>query len=427
MPDPRPSPHRAVLLRGDALRAHQLERLNSLLVRVSNENRFYGEKLADCHLPLERLERIEQLPFTTKEELLGNRHEASHAANLTYPEEAYVHYHRTSGTRGRPMVVMDTAEDWQWWTDCWQYVLDAAEIDATDRALLAFSFGPFIGFWSACDALVARSTQVIPGGGMGTLSRLELLETSRATALFCTPTYALHMAEVAGDHNMNLVGLPVRRIVVAGEPGGSVPTTRRRIEEAWGAKVIDHSGATEVGPWGCGDPDGHGLHVIETQFIAEFLSVETGKPAMQGELSHLILTPLGRYGSPVIRYRTGDLVRPSWERSTRMPFVLLEGGVLGRTDDMIIVRGVNVFPSSVEQILHGFPEVVEYRLIAQRAGALDRLVVEVEDRMEAPGRIAEELRLRLGLKVDVRGVPLGTLPRFEAKAKRFVDQRHHPA
>jgi len=427
MPDPNQPTDRAILLRGDALRAHQLKRLNVLLARVSDENRFYAEKLADCHLPLERLEQIEQLPFTTKEELLGARHEASQAANLTYPVEAYVHYHRTSGTWGRPMVVMDTAEDWQWWTDCWQYVLDAAEIDATDRALLAFSFGPFIGFWSACDALVARRTQVVPGGGLSTLARLELLETSRATAVFCTPTYALRMAEVAADHNISLAGLPVRRIVVAGEPGGSVPATRQRIERAWGATVIDHSGATEVGPWGCGDPDGRGLHVIETQFVAEFLSVETGKPAMSGELSHLILTPLGRYGSPVIRYRTGDLVRPSWPSGTRLPFVLLAGGVLGRADDMIIVRGVNVFPSSIEQILHGFPEVAEYRLTAQQAGTLDRLVVEVEDRLEAPGRIAEELRLRLGLKVEVRAVPLGTLPRFEAKAKRFVDQRHHPA
>ena len=186
------------------------------------------------------------------------------------------------------------------------------------------------------------------------------------------------------------------------------------------ARLIDHAGASEIGPWGVGDRDGRGLYVLETEFIAEFRSLATGGPAEDGEISEMVLTSLGRFGSPIIRYRTGDVVRP---RFTSEGFVLLEGGVLGRADDMLIVRGVNVFPSSVEQILRAFPEVVEYRVTALRQGSLDSLVVEIEDRLSDPDRIARELQLRLGLKVEVRPAPLGSLPRFEGKGKRFHDQR----
>jgi phenylacetate-CoA ligase len=241
--------------------------------------------------------------------------------------------------------------------------------------------------------------------------------------LFCTPTYALRLAEVAAEHTIDLRLLSVERIVVAGEPGGSVPAIRARIEQAWDAGVVDHAGATEIGPWGFADAAGRGLHVNESEFIAEFISVETGRRADAGELAYLILTSLGRVGAPVIRYRTNDLVRPTWPQSGPNRFVLLDGGVLGRADDMMIVRGVNIYPSAIEQILHGFPEVVEYRLTARKHGALDELVVEVEDRLEQPARIAEELRIRLGLNVEVQAVPATSLPRFEGKGRRFVDER----
>jgi phenylacetate-CoA ligase len=321
------------------------------------------------------------------------------------------------------MPVLDTAEDWLWWIDCWQFVLDAAEVGAEDRVFLAFSFGPFIGFWSAHDAAVARGAMVIPGGGMNTLARLEMIRRTRATVLCCTPSYALRLAEVAADNQIDPASLHVRRIVVAGEPGGSVPALRRRIEQTWNARLIDHAGATEIGPWGYGDKKGRGLYILETEFIAEFLSLERGGTAEDGEMAELVLTSLGRFGSPVIRYRTGDVVRPRRGSDEKNHFVLLEGGVLGRTDDMLIVRGVNVFPSSVEQILRAFPEVVEYRVTISRQGTKDHLAIEIEDRLEQPGRVSQEIQLRLGLKVEVRCVPLGTLPRFEGKGKRFLDER----
>ena len=406
-----------------ALEDAQLERLNQLLAQVLPANEFYARKFTGVSLPLASLAQLAELPPTTKEELVVGDAHGNIPANRTWPLDRYVRYHQTSGTHGRPMPVYDTADDWRWWVDCWQFVLDAAEATPGDRAMLAFSFGPFIGFWSAHDALAARGALVIPGGGMNSRARLDLIERTAPTILLCTPTYALHLIEVAGECGFDLAGSSVTRIIVAGEPGGSVSSVRERIEGAWNARVVDHAGASEVGPWGYADASRRGIYILESEFIAEFVSVETGRPAVDGELSHLLLTSLGRPGLPVIRYRTGDLVRPRWNETGANRFVLLEGGVLGRADQMMIIRGVNIFPSAVEEIVRSFPEVVEYRMTARKRGAMDELLVEVEDRLSAPQRIAEEMYLRLGLKIEVELAPPASLPRFEGKGRRFIDER----
>lgn len=405
------------------LEAHQLARLNALLAQILPANRFYATQLAGLKPPLRSLAELEALPYTSKEQLLGTPDDAGLAANRTYPPERYVRFHQTSGTRGRPLAVLDTAEDWRWWIDGWQYVFDAADVTSDDAVFMAFSFGPFIGFWSAYDAAAARGCLVVPGGGLSSLARLELLRTSRATVVCCTPSYALHLAEVGVGRQIDVGKFGVRVLIVSGELGGSIAATRSRIAAAWHARVLDHGGATEVGPWGFGDAAERGLHINESEFIAEFRAVDTGRPAREGELAELVLTTLGRAGSPVIRYRTGDLVRPVWNHAQARQFVLLEGGVLGRCDDMLTVRGVNVFPSAIEQIVRGFPEVVEYRLTLSKEQEMDQLLLEIEDHLNQPDRVAEELRIRLGLKVEVRTVPPNTLPRFESKGRRVVDQR----
>ncbi|HEV3005513.1 MAG TPA: AMP-binding protein, partial [Pirellulales bacterium] len=381
-------------------------------------NPLYSRTLAGVELPLRSLAELERLPYTTKDDLIGTGD--GPATNQTWPVERYVRFHQTSGTRGRPLAVLDTGEDWAWWIECWQYVLDAADVTSADCVMMAFSFGPFIGFWSAYEAAAARGCLVVPGGGMTTAARLELVRSSRATVVCCTPSYALHLAEVARQREQDVGKMGVRVLILAGEPGGSIPATRRRIGQAWRADVIDHGGATEVGAWGCGDREGRGLYVTESQFIAEFRSPTTGERAKEGELAELVLTTLGRAGCPVIRYRTGDLVRPSWSENR---FVLIVGGILGRTDDMLIIRGVNVFPTALEQVVRGFPEVDEFRFTASRIDEMDHVTIEVEDRLDRPARVAEELHMRLGLKMEVKCVPPGSLPRFEGKAKRFVDLR----
>ncbi|MGB1928298.1 MAG: phenylacetate--CoA ligase family protein [Mariniblastus sp.] len=407
----------------DQLRNHQLKRLNQVLEAILPANQFYQSKLKTNNLPLNSLDELSELPFTHKEELLDPENEAGFAANLTFPLDQYSRFHRTSGTRGRPLIVLDTANDWDWWMETWQYVLDSAALNASDRVVMAFSFGPFIGFWSAFDAAVERGAMIAPTGSLSTVARIELIRSIQATIIFCTPSYALHMAEVAQQNEIDLTSSSVKKIIVAGEPGGSIPSIRQQIESSWAAKVIDHSGASEVGPWGFADANGTGIYVNEAEFAAEFISLATGKPANEGELSELVLTCLGRIGSPVIRYRTGDLVRPQRHTSGDCNFVLLQGGVLGRTDDMMIIRGVNIFPTSVEKILRGFPEIVEYRLTTFKQESMDQLKIEIEDQLASPERVRDELQIQLGLRVDVECVPAGSLPRFEAKGKRFIDQR----
>ena len=379
------------------LRTYQAQRLNQVLEAILPGNRFYQSKLQANNFPITSMDALHQLPFTHKEELLDSENEAGFAANLTFPLDQYCRFHRTSGTRGRPMIVLDTANDWDWWMETWQYVLDSAALASSDRVVMAFSFGPFIGFWSAFDAAVERGAMIAPTGSLSTIARIELIRSIEATIIFCTPSYALHMAEVAQQNEIDLTSSSVKKIIVAGEPGGSIPSIRQRIESSWDAKVIDHSGASEVGPWGYADAEGTGIYVNEAEFAAEFISLATGQPATEGELSELVLTCLGRIGSPVIRYRTGDLVRPQWDTSGDCNFVLLQGGVLGRTDDMMIIRGVNVFPTSVEKILRGFPEIIEYRLTTFKQESMDQLKIEIEDQLESPERVRAELQIQLGL------------------------------
>jgi phenylacetate-CoA ligase len=402
----------------ERLRRHQLSRLNQLLAAILPRNVFYARKLTGVRCPLASWDRLAELPLTTKEELL-EAGERFPPANLTYDLAAYTRVHCTSGTHSRPLYVYDTDEDWRWWIETWQYVLDAADVTGEDRALMAFSFGPFIGFWSAAAALSQRGALVIPTGGMNTAARLDILEACRATVVCCTPTYALRMSEVASQQRRRLQDGSVRTLIVAGEPGGSLPSVRSRIQQAWGAGVIDHGGATEVGPWGYGDSSGAGLHIVESEFIAEFLPPSDGHDGPH----ELVLTALGRYGWPVIRYRTGDLVRPVWERHAENSFVWLEGGIVGRADEMLVVRGVNVYPSAIEEMLRSFPDIDEFRITVYREGELDQLKLEVEDRRNDPERIVARFQTQLGLRVIVECVPPGSLPRFEAKSRRLIDRR----
>jgi len=414
------------------LDALKLDRLRSLLRDVVPANRFYAAKLG--HLAADGIGSLADLaawPFTFKEELVEAAAATGRPGNLTWPVSRYTRFHRTSGTHGRPLPVFDTPADWDGWMACWRIILDRGGVGPGDRVLVAASFGPFAGFWSGFEGALACGAMAIPTGGLSSHARLELARGVGATVLLATPSYALHLAEVAEERKLDIAALPIRLVIVAGEPGGSVPAVRRRIATAWGADVLDHAGATEVGPWGVGDLHGPGLDVIEPWFHPEFLALDTGGPAAPGEPAELVITTLGRGGAPVIRYRTGDVVRASWAgpedvAAGACPWVRLDGGILGRTDDMLVVRGVNIFPGAIDDIVRGFPEVVEYRLTVSRRASLDELALEIEDRLAAPERVAEELRVRLGLRVVVAAVPIGSLPRFEGKGRRIVDRRRDP-
>jgi len=409
------------------LDAHKVRRLRSLLEEAIPVNAFYAAKFGGAVPRLESLADLADWPLTTKEELVAGA-AGGVPANLTFPADRYVRYHRTSGTRGRPLPVFDTAADWTWWMECWDAILARADVGPGDRVLVASSFGPFLGFWSGFEGVIARGAMAIPTGGMSSLARLEAARETGATVLMATPSYALRLAEEAAAAKIDIASFPIRAVVVAGEPGGSIPEVRDRIGLAWDARVLDHAGASEVGPWGVGDRHGRHLEVLEPWFHPEFLLPSTGRPAAEGELAELVITTLGRVGAPVIRYRTGDLVRPSWPRpgeadGAGTPWVRLLGGIVGRADDMLVVRGVNVFPGAVDGVVRGFPEVAEYRLTVARRQSLDELDLEIEDRSGDPDRVAREFQIRLGLRVNVTVVPAGSLPRFEGKGRRVIDTR----
>jgi phenylacetate-CoA ligase len=411
------------------LAEHQLSRLRMLLKELIASNPFYGKRLRDAGITDARLvhslEDLKFLPFTSKSQLVEDQEmHPPFGTNLTFPLERYIHLHQTSGTTGKPLRWLDTRESWDWWARCWGAVYCAAGVTAADRIFFAFSFGPFIGFWAAWAGSEKIGALGISGGAQDSRQRLRNLIELQATVLCCTPSYAFHLVEVAREENIDLEKSAVRKIIVAGEPGGSVPGTKSRIEEAWRAKIFDHTGGTEIGAHGLTCLGQCGVHLNEGEFLIEVIDPLTLKPADEGEL---IITNLDRIGSPVLRYRTGDHVRINREAcECGRTFVRMDGGIIGRIDQMLIVRGVNIFPSSLESIVRSFPRVQEFRVIVDEINEMDELqiVVEVagnnpEDIVKALGREAAH---RLGLRV---GVELSDqpLPRFEMKAARVVDKR----
>jgi phenylacetate-CoA ligase len=401
----------------DELPERQLTKLRAGLGEVLATNPFWRNRLHDVR----SWDDFERLPLTTKVELLEDQ--GAHApfgTNLTYPIERFVRLHQTSGSSGdQPLRWLDTAESWEWWLRIWaDEVYRAAGVKAGDRVFLAFSFGPFIGFWSAFGGAQRLGALTISGGAMTSEQRLRSMIDVGATVLLSTPTYALRLADVASQLGLDLRGSGVRVTIHAGEPGASIPATRAAIEEAYGATCFDHTGMTELGPTGFSCSQRDGIHLIESEFIFEVLDAE-GHAAVEGEL---VATNLGRWGMPLIRYRTGDRVRVSRQQcSCGSPFVKLLGGILGRVDDMFTVRGVNLFPSQVEDIVRRHPQVVEFVIERRRERQMDEvsLLIETVDDDFSTDRIEADLRQALGVRLGCRVVERGTLPRSELKSKRI--------
>jgi phenylacetate-CoA ligase len=416
------------------LRERQFGQLRELLQGVLPSNAFYRAKLGLGAAGLHSLDDFARLPFTTKHDLAADQQaHPPYGTNLTYPLEQYTRYHQTSGTTGGPIRWLDTGASWAWMRGLWLEVFRAADVGPADRIVFAFSFGPFLGFWLAFEAGTKLGALCLPAGGLSSLARLRMILDCRATVLCCTPTYALRLALVAAEEKLDLSQTAVRRIIVAGEPGGSIPATRSRLESFWpGARVFDHHGMTETGPVSFECPRRPGfLHIMEQGFYAEILDAQTGSPVSPGEPGELVLTNFGRTGSPLIRYRTGDLVRQDLLSAESgcpcgRPDLALEGGILGRVDDMFIVRGVNVYPSAVEQVLRAFGEIAEYQVRVNRAGAQMELQLVIEPAPSCPdvarliSAIEKRLQEAFALRVPVQSAPAGTLPRFEMKAKRWV-------
>ena len=345
----------------------QLKRLRRMLQSVAASNEFYRNKLLQKGITdAESLDDLAQLPFTTKSELVENQSRyPPYGTNLTFPVDRYIRIHQTSGTTGKPMYWLDTEESWNWWAECWKVVFEGAGVRPGDRIFFAFSFGPFIGFWAGWEGARKLGALAISGGAQSTAQRLKSIVDYGATVLVCTPTYALHLASEAKKAGMDPAKETAIKITIhAGEPGASIPSTKKLIEESWGANATTMRA-----------PPKSELSASNARINpAAFTSTKTNsspkssirrrrQPIEPGAEGELVITNLGRIGSPLIRYRIGDLVRPNLEPCPcGRPFMLLDGGVLGRADDMTIVRGVNVFPSAVENLLREFPDIEEFRV-----------------------------------------------------------------
>jgi phenylacetate-CoA ligase len=398
------------------------DKLRALLAEVMPSNRFVARRLAGIEGWTTLAEFVERVPFTHKPELVADQ--ATHppyGSNLTYPAERYTRFCQTSGTTGRPLAILDTNESWQWMLGNWRRIYAAAGVAAGARVYFAFSFGPFLGFWTAFEAATAHGCLCIPGGGLSSAARVRAIVEHGAEVICCTPTYALRLADVAKEEGIDLGESKVRTIIVAGEAGGSVPAVRARISDGWnGAQVVDHYGMTEVGPVAYEDPAQVGtLRIIEESYFAEVIEPGGRHPVPEGGVGELVLTPLGRASWPLLRYRTGDLVK--WSHDSEG--IALEGGIIGRADDMVVVRGVNVYPTAIDSVVRAVPEISEYRALISRRGAMSELELQIESPDDnAAARLERALNQSLALRVPVTRVEAGTLPRFEMKARRWINR-----
>lgn len=416
----------------ERIEEHQHALLGRLIARLRSTNEFWKERLERGGVDRtigSIAEFVDRMPLLSKAELAQDQEQhPPYGSNLTFPLDDFRRLHQTSSTTGNPLRWLDTSEDWSALLDAWQVVFEAAEVAATDRLFLASSFGPFIGFWMAWDAAIRIGCLCIPGGGMNSITRLRAVLANEVTVLCCTPTYALHLGETARQEGINLSKAKVRRIIVAGEPGGSVPAIRARIEQMWpGARVFDHHGMTETGPVTFECPGNPGsLHVIESHYLCEVIDPQSRRPLPPNDASEgeLVVTTLARTGSPVLRYRTGDIVRAVRGKrcSCGRWTMRLMGGVLGRADDMVVVRGTNVYPGAVAAIVAQFPEIVEHAVYVEETDTMTQLRLLIEPTTPDAGianRVAEALHTTFNLRFAVECVEQNQLERFEFKARRW--------
>ncbi len=354
---------------------------------------------------------------------------------LCVPLEEVSEFRQTSGTTGQPVYQPDTWQDWEWWAECWSYILWAQGYRPRDRVFIPFGYNIFVAFWAGHYAAEKIGCEVVPGGVLDTKARILKIQELQATAMMGTPTYMLGMAETARNKmNIDPASLTIEKITCAGEPGASIPSTKRRMETAWGAKVYDHAGATEIGAWSfeCSEQPG-GMHVNEAFFLVEIEDVETGETITEaGRRGKMVITALDREAQPCVRFDSKDIIEWSTEpcscgRTSR----LIKGGVVGRADDITKVKGVLLAPSSIEEVVRDIDGLGdEYEVLVNKAGDTDQITLKVEmmpggesKQQEVQSELTNQLRFKTNLRFDLEFHDFGSLPRYDVKARRFKDLR----
>ncbi len=424
----------------EPLRALQLRKFKKIVEWAYERSKFHRRLYQEVGLEpgdIRTYEDIQKVPKVEKAMMrsIQRKNPFPYGEALCVPLEEVVEFRQTSGTTGQPVYQPDTWQDWEWWAESWAYILYAQGFRKTDRVFLPFGYNVFVAFWAAHYAAEKIGCEVVPGGVLDTAARILKIQELQATAMLATPSYVLTMADAAKNRmNINPAkDLTIRKIVCAGEPGASIPHTRKRMEEAWGAKVYDHVGATEIGAWGYECQEQSGIHINEALFLVEVEDLITGKPITEpGQKGKMVITALDRMAQPCIRFDSKDLVE--WA-DTPCPcgrsFRLFKGGVSGRADDITKVKGVLLSPSAIEEVVRSFPELGdEYEVVVTKKGDTDDITLKVEtlrDQERVPeeslARLKNQLRLQTNLNYHIEIHPFQTLPRPEGKAKRFKDLR----
>ncbi|NNN20298.1 MAG: AMP-binding protein [Acidimicrobiaceae bacterium] len=352
--------------------------------------------------------------------------------SVALSRDFYIYNFQTSGSTGIPVRIPFSMHSQLQYGEPWAYLFWEAGIRSHDSFYFAFPWGMYAGFWSAYWGVRCLGATVLSGGGLSSEERLRQIQLLKPTVLVATPTYTLYLAELAKDLGMDTSKTFIRYIINTGEPGAGIPTTRKAIEHAWGAKAYDSYGIAEVGAIAPGCPDQHGCHLSEDQGYATILD-SSGMVVGAGEVGENVVTSYSQMAQPVIKYRTHDLVRAHYDVcSCGRTWLLYEGGVLGRTDDMITIKGTNVYPAAIEYLLSDVHDLsFHYELHVTQGRLNDEVTVKVEPlagvHSDHYSRLQKDLQAVLksktGVKIDVEILSPGTLPRYELKAKRFFDKR----
>ncbi len=415
----------------------QSEPLREQVRHAAAHSPFYRRKFKAAGVRpahIRTLADLSRLPFTTKDELKENQARKPPWGDvLAVPLAEVLRVHLTSATTGRPLAFLDTREDWRGFYHSYARSLYAYGVRKTDMVMAAFSYGPWIGYWSGFYAAQDLGCLVFPVGGLSTEQRIDALLNYPITVLGCTPSYALFLAEHAAKKGIDLAKDSKIRITWhTGEPGASIPATKARIEAAFGARAYDLPGLTEIAAWGFECDARAGLtHVHEDYCYPEVLD-EQDRPVGPGGRGELVFTSLYRRAMPLCRYRTRDIVQVADRKCPcGRTLCAFEGGVLARLDDMKKVRGIIVYPRRIEEIVRPHAAVDEFQIVFRRHAGLDDIVVRIDpapslsilERDALRARLEESLRTGLGLRTTVEMTEPGALPRWDHKAKRVRDER----
>jgi phenylacetate-CoA ligase len=440
MPPPYWNPKNETLSR-EELCALQLEKLRRLAAWAYAKSAFHRARFDAARFhpdQLRSLDDLRRIPFMTREDWMASQERQPPFGDLpVLGADAAIRYHYTSGTSGRtPIRALDGMKDWEWIADMWAYGFWAFGIRSSDVILFAFSYGTFIGFWGAHYCCEKIGALVLPTGNFTTEARVRTIGEMGVTTVCSTPTYALRLWQAAAEMGIDLAASRVDKLIVSGEPAGSIPAVKRQLEQAWGARVGDTAGMTEIGTiftFECSHQPG-GTHIIEDNFIEETLAPGGDAAVPYGDKSERVVTSFGRGLMPLLRYRTKDMVVkiPHTACSCGRTGDIYEGGIQGRWDDMKLIRGTNVYPRAVESIVREYDAIDEFQILITRDGVQDEIAVCCELKPDREGEWAP-LQKRLerdlsdaheGLRFAVTRADTGTLPRFELKARRLVDKRN---